>query len=196
VVSDDLLRALDDDGGALRMRALPPQVRNLLTELDVPPRLAAHLRAVHDVAGQILAWVRRRFPTIDIDAPTVLTAAALHDIGKVQHTEELSGPGTAHEQDGYRLLRAHGVDERVARIVRDHGSWPTDAPLELLMVCLADKAWKDKRHDDLERQVVDQISKATGEARWTVFAELDDHLTAIGPRAVERLAYQNRHRIR
>jgi len=33
----------------------------------------------------------------------------------------------------------------------------------------------------------------TGAEPWAVFADLDEVLTAIGSRAVERLAYQNRH---
>ncbi len=151
MASDDLRRALEDDGGFPRLRALPPEVRDLLAELDAPPRLAAHLRAVHDVAAQIVVWTQERFPTIDIDATTVLTAAALHDIGKVIHPEELSGPGSSHEEGGYRLLRDRGVDERVAAMVRDHGSWPATAPLGLLLVCLADKVWKVATRSCVER---------------------------------------------
>lgn len=193
VASHDLLRALADDGGSLRLRALPPDVQNLLLELNAPPRLAAHLRAVHDVAARIVAWVQERYPAVDVDAPRVLAAAALHDIGKVVHPNELSGPGSSHEQSGCVLLRDHGADERVAGMVRDHGSWSADAPLDLLLVCLADKVWKDRRQDDLEQYVVDRLAAATGETPWSIFAALDEYLTALGRRAGQRLAYQNSH---
>jgi HD superfamily phosphohydrolase YqeK len=195
VASDDLIRALADDGDSLRLRALPPDVRNLLIELNAPPRLAAHLRAVHDVAAQIVAWVKERYPAVDVNAPTVLAAAALHDIGKVVHPDELSGPGSYHEESGYLLLRSHGVVERVAEMVRDHGSWSAGASLDLLLVCLADKVWKDRRQDDLEQHVVDRLASATGEPPWSVFAELDEQLTTLGSRAEQRLAYQNRHAV-
>ena len=166
----------------------------LLTEMDAPPRLAAHLRAVHDVASQIVAWVRERYPVADVDAPIVLAGAALHDIGKVLHPDELSGPGSSHEDSGYQLLLAHGIDVRVAQLVRDHGSWRrTEASLDLLLVCLADSVWKDKRQVELEQLVVERIATATGEAAWAVYAEMDERLTEIGSLAVQRLAYQNRH---
>ena len=58
---------------------------------------------------------------------------------------------------------------------------------------LADSVWKDKRLVDLEQLVVDRIARVTGAEPWAVFADLDEVLTAIGSRAVERLAYQNRH---
>jgi hypothetical protein len=194
VPPDDLLRALADDGGSLRLRPLPPMAVQLLTELAAPARLAAHLRAVHDVAAQVVAWVRDHYPAAVFDEPSVLTAAALHDIGKVAYPAELSGPGSSHEDGGYQLLRARSVDERVAQLVRDHGSWRRpDAPLELLLVSLADSIWKDKRNDDLEQLVVDRIATATEQPPWSVFADLDEHLTAIGGQAVQRLAYQNQY---
>jgi HD superfamily phosphodiesterase len=174
---------------------LPPAAVELLTELDAPPRLAAHLRAVHDVAVQIVGWLHGRYPGVAVDGPAVLAAAALHDIGKVHFPGELSGPGSSHEHGGYRLLRSRGVDERVAGLVRDHGSWRhrSEPSLELLLVSLADAVWKDKRREDLEQLVVDRLAAATGQPLWTVFAELDEHLTAIGSRAVQRLAYQNQY---
>jgi putative nucleotidyltransferase with HDIG domain len=169
---------------------LPTLAVSLLTELGAPPRLAAHLRAVHDVAAQLVDWLGDRCP--GLDAPTLLLAAALHDIGKVRHPEELSGPGSSHEDGGYELLRAREVDERVAELVRDHGSWQRpDASLELLLVSLADAVWKDKRREDLEQLVVHRIAAATGQEPWQIFADLDELLTAIGSRAVQRLAYQN-----
>ena len=194
MASEDLRRALDDDGDSLRLRPLPPVAEALLIELDAPARLAAHLRAVHDVAGQIVTWVQDRYPATNVDHSAVLIGAALHDIGKVLHPDELVGPGSSHEDSGYRLLLARGIDEHVAQLVRDHGAWRTrEATMDLLLVCLADSIWKDKRLSDLEELVVDRIAVATGHERWAVFAEVDEQLSAIGSHAVRRLAYQNRH---
>jgi hypothetical protein len=50
-MADALRRALSDPAGG--MRALPREVAELLAELEAPPRLAAHLRAVHDVACEL-----------------------------------------------------------------------------------------------------------------------------------------------
>ena len=193
VTSDVLRRALDDDDGS-RLRPLPVAAADLLVRLNAPPRLAAHLRAVHDVAAQLLDWLATRYPAVAVDAETVLLGSALHDVGKVVHRGELSGPGSAHEEAGYQVLRDHGVAEAVARIARDHADWQRgEVPVESLLVSLADKVWKDKRVVELEHLVVERIAVASGAAPWSVFGELDDVLTAIGGRAPERLAYQNRY---
>ena len=52
MTSDALRRALTDRGEP-PLRPLPNQVNELLESLNAPPRLAAHLRAVHDVAWQL-----------------------------------------------------------------------------------------------------------------------------------------------
>ncbi|MBM2616261.1 hypothetical protein JIG36_11905 [Actinoplanes sp. LDG1-06] len=39
------------------MAPLPPAAALLLDDLDAPPRLRAHLRAVHDVAVSIVDWL-------------------------------------------------------------------------------------------------------------------------------------------
>jgi HD superfamily phosphodiesterase len=83
VTSEELLCALADDGGSLQLRPLPPRAVELLTALGAPARLAAHLRAVHDVTMQLVSWLAERYPDATVDKSSVLTAAALHDIGKV-----------------------------------------------------------------------------------------------------------------
>lgn len=57
------------------------------------------------------------------DRGAVLYGAASHDIGKVIHVGELTGPGSKHEGAGYALLIAHGVPPQMARFARTHGSW-------------------------------------------------------------------------
>ncbi|MCR6490318.1 HD domain-containing protein [Amycolatopsis sp. OK19-0408] len=175
----DLLRAALDAPG---FAPLPPSARTLLEELGAPPRLGAHLRVVHDVAVSLTRWVR-----VPVDVDAVLFGAATHDIGKVLHPAELSGPGSAHEAAGYALLVSHGVPPELARFARTHGSWSAaDVTGEDLLVSLADKVWKAKRVPDLEERVVEWL----GGPGWETFMALDDELAQIAEGADSRLAFQ------
>jgi hypothetical protein len=163
----------------------------LLTH-DAPPRLAAHLRLVHNVAAELTTWLATTNPSLYFDRDAVLFGAATHDIGKVLHPEELSGPGELHEPAGEQLLLHAGVDPTLARFAATHGSW-TAAGIELedLLVTLADKVWKAKRVVDLEQLVVERLVTASGQESWEVFLALDDQLSKIAAAADERLAFQN-----
>jgi HD domain-containing protein len=193
VTSAALRRALTDHDD-LR----PPQdaARELLEALDAPPQLAAHLRLVHDVAHRLVEWAARHHPAVAIDREAVLFGAATHDIGKVVHVQELSGPGSAHEPAGHALLLDRGVEERLARFARTHASWTRpDIGVEDLLVSVADKVWKAKRVPDLEQLLVDRLAAAGGEPGWLVFMALDDELDRIAAGADERLAAQSSHPI-
>lgn len=193
--SPALARALDGPAEP-PLRPLPGEVADLLRSLDCPPRLAAHLRLVHDVAARLADWVGRRHPDVRFDRRAVLFGAATHDVGKALHVAELSGPGSSHEAAGRDLLLRHGVDPGLARFAATHASW-TDpgVTLEDLLVCLADKVWKGKRVPDLEDLLVARLAEAAARPPWEEFAALDDLLTAIAETADERLAYQNAHPI-
>ena len=181
-------RALTED---VALRRLPEDVSALLLDLQAPPRLVAHLRAVHDVACQLTDWVRQHHPSARFDGGAVRYGAATHDVGKVLHPNELSGPGTAHEPAGHELLRARGVEERLARFAGTHGSWSAASSLEDLLVSLADKVWKAKRVRDLEELVTARLANAAGQEAWEVFMALDDELDRIAAGADVRLAYQS-----
>jgi HD domain-containing protein len=173
------------------VRALPDRAVALLEELEAPPRLAAHLRLVHEVACDLTEWVAANHPAVEFDRVAVLFGAATHDIGKTVHLAELSGPGSLHEQAGYELLVAQGIDERLARFARSHASWgAADVDMEDLLVSLADKVWKAKRATELEQLVVDQLAAASGQASWETFMALDDELDRIAAGADRRLAFQ------
>ncbi|MGW1728325.1 HD domain-containing protein [Streptomyces sp. NPDC002306] len=173
------------------LRALPGSVAELLVELGSPPRLAAHLRAVHDVAHQLADWMQEHCPALHFDRDAVLFGAATHDIGKTVHTGELSGPGAAHEQAGQALLLGRGVSPALARFAATHASWTQpQIGVEDLLVSLADKIWKNQRVPGLEDLVVARQAEAGGRAVWEEFLALDDVLSRIGDGAGERLAFQ------
>ncbi|MEV0723646.1 HD domain-containing protein [Micromonospora purpureochromogenes] len=188
-----LHRALTDPGPP-PLRALPAPVAELLSALDSPPRLAAHLRAVHDVAWHLTAALADWSPLLGFDRAAVLFGAATHDIGKVVHPEELSGPGSTHEPAGRDLLLRHGVDAALARFAATHAGWRGgDVDLDDLLVSLADKVWKGKRVAELEQLVVNRLARATGSEPWQAFMDLDDILTRLAADADRRLAFQASH---
>lgn len=185
-----LEQALTDQSGPV-LRPLPDDAAAVIRALDAPPRLAAHLRAVHDVAGQLVDWLTRHYDQAQFDVEAVLFGAATHDIGKVVHPAELSGPGSAHERDGYELLLDRGVPENAARFARTHASWnEPDADIEDLLVSLADKIWKGKRVPELEQMIVHRLATASGQQPWQVFMVLDEELDRIAADADRRLAFQ------
>ncbi|AWZ07844.1 MULTISPECIES: HD domain-containing protein [unclassified Streptomyces] len=188
--SDLLARALDAPGEP-PLRPLPPVVAELLRSLAAPPRLAAHLRAVHDVAAELVDWVRARYPALPVDRDAVLFGAATHDVGKTLHPEELAGPGSAHEAAGRGLLLAHGFAPALARFAASHASWDGPAvTIEDLLVSTADKVWKDKRVPDLEDRLVRVLAGAAGREPWEEYLALDDLLARLGADAAGRLAFQ------
>ncbi len=185
-----LLLALRDPGDP-PCRPLPAPVAELLLTLDAPPRLAAHLRAVHDVAHRLVTWAEQRYPALSFDREAVLFGAATHDIGKVLHPAELSGPGSAHEEAGRELLLAHGVGPELSRFAGTHASWTrSGVGVEDLLVSTADKIWKNKRVPELENLLVARLSAAGDQPAWEAFMALDEALERIGDGAAQRLAFQ------
>jgi hypothetical protein len=75
-----LHRALRD-ASTPPLRLVPEPAADLLEQLHAPPRLAAHLRLVHDVAWQIADWADRHCPVLDYDRDAMLFGAVTHDIG-------------------------------------------------------------------------------------------------------------------
>ncbi|MGW2841792.1 HD domain-containing protein [Streptomyces sp. NPDC001493] len=187
---DALSRALLDPSDP-PLRPLPRSVTDLLLSLNAPPRLAAHLRAVHDVAHQLVDWTECRAPGLTVDRAAVLFGAATHDIGKTEHPAELSGPGFRHEEAGRELLLAHGFDADLARFAGTHGTWTAPGvTLEDLLVSTADKIWKNKRVPELEDLVVRRLVRATGRPQWEEYLALDEVLERVGEVADRRLAFQ------
>ena len=186
MTSPALERALTDSP----LRPLPEPAAELLRALDAPPRLGAHLRAVHDVAWSLTDALGRSRPGLEFDTTAVLFGAATHDIGKVLHVAELSGPGRQHEEAGRDLLLQYGVPAHLARFADSHGSWVQPGiTLDDLLVSLADKVWKAARVQDLEERVGVHL----GGPPWEAFLLLDDVLQELAAGADERLAFQSAH---
>ncbi|WP_042415829.1 HD domain-containing protein [Streptacidiphilus anmyonensis] len=191
MVTRDVLSAATALGGEPPLRPLPLEVAELLERLGAPLRLVAHLRLVHDVAAQLVEWVERCCPGLVLDGEAVLFGAATHDVGKTLHPEELTGPGSLHEERGRELLRAHGVPDPLARFAGTHAAWGSaEVGTEDLLVSLADKVWKGKRVPDLEDRVVARLCAASGRETWEEFLRLDEFLGQVGDGAEARLAYQ------
>jgi hypothetical protein len=188
VTSLSLDRALLDSP----LRPLPAAAAELLRALAAPPRLAAHLRVVHDVAWSLTDTLGRLRPDLEFDTTAVLFGAATHDIGKVEHVAELSAPGHRHEEAGRDLLLRYGVPAHLARFAGSHGSWAApEATLDDLLVSLADKVWKGARVPDLE----ERVGRHLGGAPWQAFLALDDLLQPVAAGADQRLAFQAAHPI-
>jgi hypothetical protein len=172
---------------ASSLRPLPETAAELLRDLAAPARLGAHLRLVHDVAWSLTDTLGRRWPALDFDTTAVLFGAATHDVGKVFHPEELSGPGSLHEPAGQTLLLRYGVPAHLARFAGSHGSWHEPGRgTEDLLVSVADKVWKGQRVPALEELLGDRV----GGAPWETYGELDDILQPLAAGAEERLAFQ------
>ena len=169
---------------------LPAEAQQLCDNLKAPARLVSHLRLVHDVACQIVGGLEEKFPAMEFDGDAIRFGAATHDLGKVLHPDELTGPGKRHEEDGPGFLEQHGVPPDLARFARTHGTWNEGLLLEDLLVPLADAVWKGQRIDDLEELVVRQIAKQTGQKEWEVFSVLDLLLTEIASLGQARLAWR------
>lgn len=168
----------------------PPEAVRLCQELQAPPLLVRHLTLVHAAAVELLDGLAVAFPDLVVDREAVLFGASVHDIGKVLHPHELTGPGSKHEDDGPALLEQHGVSPRLARFARSHGCWRETDNLEDLLVALADNVWCGRRVEELETKVVTILAAAMGEERWAAWAKLDAVCEEIASRGETRLAWQ------
>jgi hypothetical protein len=158
----------------------------LLRRLGAPERLLVHVQLVAEAADQLmLAYTDLG---IDFNAPLIELGVAVHDAGKIQHPEELDGPGARHEPAGQALLLAHGVQAEVARCCVSHAAWQADdVSFEERSVALADKLWKGRREQALELRVVDDIASRLGMGRWDVFDVVDTGFEDIAAGAARRL---------
>lgn len=166
------------------MLRTPEDAFALMQELGASSWLVQHHRLVVEAAAELCERV-----TGPYDRELVKLGAAVHDMGKVRHPEEMSGPGHQHEEAGRKLLTSRGVSDHVARFCVTHASWTApNRTTEDLLVALADKLWKGKRVSELEELAVTRLANARGEDRWSVFSELDAVFEDVASRGDLRLA--------
>lgn len=136
----------------------------LLRKHKTPERVIAHAQAV---AG----LVKRLMTGLKIDERVVIAGALLHDIGR----SKTQGPG--HGVESAKILRGHGVDEKVARIAETHvgagipereavelGFPAKDylpSTLEEMLVCYADKLMAGDRVMT-EAEALDEFKEKLG----------------------------------
>jgi hypothetical protein len=176
----------------MNLRDLPHDACRVLKAIQAPPRLLAHLRLVHDAAANLVERLFDRWPDLPVNPTEVLFGAATHDIGKVLHPRELSGPGIQHEVDGPPLLEQHGIPRELARFARTHGAWHQDEALAMedLLIALADTCWKGCRNEQLDLLVSARVADTLKIDKWEAFLTLDEILTSIAEEGERRLAWQ------
>ena len=88
---------------------------DLLKLLKAPDRLVRHAELVSEGANLLLKEFQALGFTCNADI--VKLGAGLPDSGKIHHPQELSEPGSLHEEAGELLILANGVQHEVARSV-------------------------------------------------------------------------------
>ncbi len=158
----------------------------LLAKLGASRHLLTHLRLVGEAADLLIRGYAEL--GLDFDAQWIELGVAVHDAGKIEHPEELAGPGSLHEPAGKALMLHNGVQPRIADCCISHAAWRTQGlSLEERSVALADKLWKGKREEDLELLVIDQVASGLGVDRWEVFETLDSLFEKIAADGNQRL---------
>ena len=166
----------------------PAEVLDLLAELGATPWLLRHHELVLEAATDVCALLTRDLATLEFDSQPILLGASLHDAGKIVATSEMHGPGHAHERLGRLLLGKAAVPAELTRFCVTHARWHEPwCGLEDRLVALADKLWKGKREEALEKQVLDDLAAATAQQVWEVFGVLDALCEQIATRGPERL---------
>lgn len=173
-------------------RPLPLEAHRICNQFSAPPRLCAHLVLVHDTACSLIDQIHGAFPRLRFDAELVRFGAAVHDIGKSVHREELTEFGKEkHQKAGVEILESLGLPYERARFAFTHANWDgEEITVEDLLVALADKCWKRKRIDKLESLTAEFLSTASGEPTWECYAKLDEILQSLAQDADKRLAWQ------
>lgn len=163
------------------------QAYEFLKQLGAPPRLILHVCLVGEAADLLIEKLDGM--KVNFDEKFVRLGVAFHDAGKIIHPQELISLGNRHEVDGETLLISKGVNSQLARCCLSHARWKTmECSLEELIIALADKLWKGKREVELEKKVIERISKLIDRDFWELFIELDSHFESIASQGEKRLA--------
>ena len=160
-------------------RGLPTEAECRVLMEELPGAVAAHCRAVSEVARCLAESLRAA--GLDIDVELVRTAALLHDIARTSKD---------HARVGARLLETHGFT-RLAPIVAAHMDLSVDPGRcldEIQVVYLADKLVIGDQLADLEQRFARKMKKyGRDPATAAVIAQRRDEARWIRDK-VERMA--------
>ncbi len=157
-----------------------------LDRIGAPEHLKTHVALVGEAADLLIKKCQDL--GLSLDYEFVQTGVVIHDVGKIVHSDEMSGPGSRHEPEGERILLENGASSRLARVCMSHARWKEmECSIEELLIALADKLWKGKRVESLEMEVIDRIAALLKVGRWDVFPELDQKFEEIAAGGHKRL---------
>jgi hypothetical protein len=148
--------------------------------------LIRHHELVVEAAERLVDGLRAL--RVPFDADHVLLGSALHDAGKIEHAQEMSAPGHAHERGGEEMLLAAGFTPHLARACVTHARWSdARAALEDRLIALADRLWKGKRDAELEGALVEELAERLGRPSWEIFDRFDSLCQDVAHDAPARL---------
>ena len=158
----------------------------LLDGLAAPAHLKQHVRLVGEAADLLIEKCDALNLVLDYDF--IRTGVVIHDVGKIVHSNEMTGSGSEHEPEGEKMLLEKGVSARLARVCLSHARWnQMDCSTEELLIALSDKLWKGNRVEVLELAVVDRIAGLLKLERWDIFVDLDLVFEEIAAGGYDRL---------
>ena len=157
----------------------------LLRQNKAPNQLIKHLYLVSSVAKEISDFLINI--KVHHNQELVICGSGLHDFGKIVFTNELSSPGSNHEDKGKELLLSLGISSEIAQCCVSHAKWSETDKIEELIVALADKLWKGQRNSELELKLIDLIAKIKNQDRWDLFSDIDLFFESIADNGTQRL---------
>lgn len=158
----------------------------LIDNLGAPEHLKNHVTLVGEAADLLISAIDDL--GVKLDFEFIHAGVVIHDIGKIVHTNEMTGPGSDHEPEGEKILIEQGVSPKLARVCMSHARWnKMECSFEELVIALSDKLWKGKRVASLELDVVDRVAEHLQKERWDIFLELDMKFEEIASDGDERL---------
>lgn len=158
----------------------------LIDRLGAPEHLKTHVTLVGEAADLLISALE--VLGVELDFDFIRVGVVIHDIGKIVHSHEMTGPGSEHEPEGEKILREENVSPSLARVCISHARWnQMECSLEELLIALSDKLWKGKRVEPLELKVMDCVAQHLGKDRWDIFTDLDFKFEEIASGGHERL---------
>ncbi len=159
---------------------------DLIDKLGAPEHLKTHVALVGEAADLLISAMDGL--GIELEFDFIRVGVVIHDIGKIVHTSEMTGPGSEHEPEGEKILLERNISAKLARVCMSHARWDQmECSFEELLIALSDKLWKGTRVEELELKVVDYAAQYLKKDRWDLFPDLDFKFEEIASGGHERL---------